>query len=101
MLAFPLLFLYFIVPFGEFAVPYLQEWTADVTILALRLTGIPVFREGMQFVIPTGTWSVVEACSGFRYLIACFMVGTLYAYLNYQSPKRRLVFVIAALVVPP
>lgn len=100
VLAFPLLFLYFMVPFGEFAVPYLQEWTADVTVLALRLTGIPVYREGMQFVIPSGSWSVVEACSGIRYLIACFMVGTLFAYLNYRSTRRRVVFVLAALIVP-
>ena len=51
--------------------------------LALRATGIPVFREGLHFVIPSGSWSVVEACSGVRYLIASLMVGTLFAYLNY------------------
>ena len=100
LLAFPLLFLYFMVPFGDFAVPYLQEWTADVTVAALRMTGIPVYREGMQFVIPSGTWAVVEACSGIRYIIACFMVGTLFAHINYQSAKRRWAFLFAALVVP-
>jgi exosortase A len=100
LLVFPLFFLCFSVPFGEFAVPVLQEWTADMTVLALRLTGIPVYREGMQFVIPSGTWSVVAACSGIRYLIACFMVGVLYAYLNFRSLKRRLLFTLAALLVP-
>jgi exosortase A len=99
-LLFPLLFLFFAVPFGEFAVPQLQEWTADVTVLALRATGIPVYREGLQFVIPSGAWSVVEACSGVRYLIACFMVGTLFAYLNYRSTRRRVIFVLASLLVP-
>jgi exosortase A len=100
VLAFPLLFLFFMVPIGEFAVPYLQAWTADVTVVALRLTGVPVYREGMQFVIPSGTWSVVEACSGIRYIIACFMVGTLFAYLNYRSTRRRAIFVVVALLVP-
>ena len=55
-------------PFGEFALPQMMEWTANFTVLALRLSGIPVFREGLQFVIPSGNWSVVEACSGVRYL---------------------------------
>lgn len=99
-LTFPLLFLYFAVPFGQFTAPQLMEWTADFTVLALRATGIPVYREGMQFVIPSGNWSVVEACSGVRYLIASFMVGTLYAYLNYRSTRRRVVFMLFSLVVP-
>ena len=99
-LAFPLLFLFFAVPIGDFLLPVLMEWTADFTVLALRLTGIPVFREGQNFVIPTGNWSVVEACSGIRYLIASLTVGTLYAYLTYTSLKRRLIFIVVALLVP-
>lgn len=99
-LAFPLLFLFFSVPVGDFLLPVLMEWTANFTVLALRLTGIPVFREGQNFVIPSGNWSVVEACSGIRYLIASLTVGTLYAYLTYTSLRRRLVFIVVALLVP-
>ncbi len=97
---FPLLFLFFAVPVGEFMLPYMMEWTADFTVYALRMSGIPVYREGLQFVIPSGSWSVVEACSGVRYLIASFMVGTLFAYLNYRSTKRRVIFIIASLLIP-
>jgi hypothetical protein len=46
--------------------------------------GHPGLPRGLQFVIPSGSWSVIEACSGVRYLIASFMVGALFAYLNYQ-----------------
>ena len=99
-LAFPLGFLFFAVPAGDFLTPYLMTWTADITVAALRLTGIPVYREGLLFVIPTGTWSVVEACSGIRYLLASLMVGTLYAYLNYRSMRRRLLFVLISILVP-
>ena len=99
-LAFPLFFLFFSVPIGDFLLPRLMEWTADFTVLALRLSGIPVFREGQNFVIPSGNWSVVEACSGIRYLIASLTVGTLYAYLTYNSLKRRLAFILVALMVP-
>jgi len=99
-LMFPLGFMFFAVPIGEFMTPHMIAWTADATILALRWTGIPVYREGMQFVIPSGSWSVVEACSGVRYLIASFMVGTLFAYLNYRSTQRRLIFVGVSILVP-
>lgn len=99
-LAFPMLFLFFAVPIGDFLLPKLMEWTADFTVVALRLSGIPVFREGQSFVIPSGNWSVVEACSGIRYLIASLTIGTLYAYLTYASTKRRLIFVTVSLLVP-
>jgi exosortase A len=100
VLMFPLLFLFFSVPVGEFLLPVLMEGTADFTVAALRLSGIPVYREGLNFVIPSGSWSVVEACSGVRYLIASLMVGSLFAYLNYQSLTRRLVFVGVSILVP-
>ena len=96
----PLAFLFFAVPFGEFLVPTLMDRTADFTVAALRASGIPVYREGNYFIIPSGAWSVVEACSGLRYLIASLMVGCLYAYLSYRSPIRRIVFIAASLVVP-
>lgn len=99
-LAFPLIFLFFAVPVGEFVMPQLMQWTADFTVLGLRLSGVPVYREGLDFVIPSGNWSVAEACSGVRYLMASVMVGTLFAYLNYVSLKRRLIFVGVSIVVP-
>ncbi|MCV2355489.1 exosortase A [Paucibacter sp. B2R-40] len=99
-IAFPLGFLFFAVPIGEFMTPQLMEWTADFTVAAVRASGIPVFREGQQFVIPSGNWSVVEACSGIRYLMASVMVGTLFAYLNYRSLTRRWIFVGVAIVLP-
>ncbi|MCB1954763.1 MAG: exosortase A [Rhodocyclaceae bacterium] len=99
-LAFPLGFLFFAPPVGEFLVPTLMDHTAEFTVWALRITGVPVFQEGLHFVLPNGRWSVVEACSGIRYLIASLMVGTLYAYLTYTSLKKRLIFGIFALAMP-
>jgi exosortase A len=100
VLMFALLFLFFGVPIGEFLLPILMKHTADFTVIALRATGIPVFQEGLHFVVPNGRWSVVEACSGLRYLIASLLVGALYAYLNYVSLKRRLIFMLVALAIP-
>lgn len=100
IIIFPLFFLFFSVPLGEFLFPQLMEWTANFTVFALRLSGVPVYREGLQFVIPSGNWSVVEACSGVRYLIASLTVGTLFAYLNYQSFRRRALFILISILVP-
>lgn len=99
-MAFPLGFMFFAVPIGDFMLPYFMEWTADFTVLALRLSGIPVYREGLQFIIPSGAWSVVEACSGIRYMIASVTVGCLFAYLSYSSLTKRLIFVGVSILVP-
>ncbi|MFA7605218.1 MAG: exosortase A [Rhodocyclaceae bacterium] len=100
VLLFPTLFLFFGLPAGEFMLPVLMHYTAEFTVFALRLTGVPVYQEGLFFIVPNGSWSVVEACSGLRYLAASLFVGALYAYLNYVSLKRRLLFMLVALVVP-
>ena len=97
---FPLGFLFFAVPMGEFLIPPMMNFTADFTVTMLQITGIPVYREGTFFTIPSGQWSVVEGCSGLRYLIASITLGCLYAYLTYRSTKRRIIFTIMALIVP-
>ena len=97
---FPLMFLFFAVPVGEFLIPHLVEYTADFTVAALQITGVPVYREGSHFSIPSGDWSVIEECSGIRYLLASVTLGTLYAYLTYRSWHKRLLFTLAALAMP-
>ncbi|MBG6080380.1 exosortase A [Rubrivivax gelatinosus] len=97
---FPLLFVFFAVPFGEFALPWMMEWTADFVVGGLQLSGVPVYREGQNFVIPSGNWSVIDECSGIRYLMASFMVGSLFAYLSYRSWRRRAVFMVLSILVP-
>ena len=99
-MAFPLLFILFAVPFGDVFIEPLINITADFAVAALRATGIPVLREGNSFSIPTGNWSVVEACSGVRYLISSFTLGCLYAYLTYRTRWRQMIFVILSILVP-
>ncbi|MEP6609191.1 MAG: exosortase A, partial [Burkholderiaceae bacterium] len=98
-LSFPLAFLFFAVPFGEGVLPLLMDWTADVTVWALRVTGMPVYREGNEFVIPSGRWSVIEACAGVRFLIAALMTGCIFAWHQYRTLGKRVVFLAAALGV--
>ncbi|WP_372627669.1 exosortase A [Arsukibacterium sp.] len=100
LLRFPLLYLLFAVPMGENLVPWLQDITADITVFALQLTQIPVYRDGLYLSTPTGLFLVAEACSGIRYLIASVALGTLYAYLTYTSRLKQAVFCLAAVIVP-
>jgi len=100
IVVFPLGFLLLAVPMGEDLVTPMMEWTATSTVWLIKLTGIPVYREGLYFTLPSGNWSVVEACSGVRYLIASFTLGLLYAHLTYRSLGRQLLFVLASIAVP-
>ena len=99
-MAFPLGFLFLGVPIGENLMLPLMNFTADFAVAALKLTGIPVYREGTFFAIPSGQWSVVEACSGLRYLIASLTVGCLYAYLTYTKLWKRIAFIALSLAAP-
>jgi exosortase A len=99
-IAFPLGYLFFAVPFGEFWIPELQEVTADFAVGMLRLTGIPVLRDGLYLSTPSGDFEVAEACSGIRYLLATLALGTLYAHLNYQKTRKKMVFVAFSVVLP-
>ena len=97
--AFPLAFLFMAVPVGQELTPLLVDMTADFVVRAVEITGIPIYREGNSFMIPTGSWSVVSGCSGVRYLMATLTVGMLFAYLNYRAWQRRLIFILLAAVV--
>jgi len=99
-LAFPLAFILLAVPVGEFLIYPMMQFTAAFTVNAVRMTGIPVYWDGMFFTLPSGTWNIVEGCSGVRYIIASVTLGVLYAYLTYYSYWRRAVFILAACLVP-
>ena len=97
---FPLGFLFFAVPIGDFLLPTLMDRTADFTVPPCGPPACRFTARDCSSSLPTGRWSIVEACSGVRYLIASLMVGTLFAYLNYRANWRRWVFVGVSIVVP-
>jgi len=99
-LAFPLGYLLLVVPVGQALVPHLMEFTADFTVAAIHLSGIPVYREGLYFSLPSGDFEVAKACSGIRYLMASVSTGALIAYLWFESWPRRLAFMAFAVLLP-
>jgi exosortase len=99
-LRFPLAFLVFLVPFGRSLIAPLQDYTAWFAVHALTLSRVPVILEHRTLSLPSGAWTVAEACSGIRYLISSVVLGLLYASVVYRSPKRRAIFVAASIAVP-
>ena len=99
-LAAPLLYLYFLVPFGAFITPLLQDWTAVFTEFGLNVLDIPHETDGYLIDVPGGRFFIAEACAGLRFLIASIAFGVLYACLMYRSPWRRAFFILASIIVP-
>lgn len=98
--AWPLLFMLFLVPEGQFMIPRLMSWTADFAVVAARLSGIPVFRDGMLLTIPSGDFEIIQACSGVRFLLASVALGWFMSGAVFRDWRRRLVLLAAAVVVP-
>jgi exosortase A len=99
-LLFPLIYMAFLVPFGDEIVPQLQAITALMAIELTHLSGVPATIEGVFIDTPAGLFEVAEACSGVKFLVAMVALGTLAAHLCFKSWKRRALFMIAAVVVP-
>ncbi|MFC7335284.1 exosortase A [Rhodocista pekingensis] len=99
-LAFPLGFLILMVPAGEGLVPLLQTVTAEIAVAGLRLTGVPVFSDGVFISIPAGRFEVAEACAGLRFLAATLVVGLVVANSFFTTWRRRALFLALCLLVP-
>lgn len=96
----PLLYLYFLVPFGEFLTPKLQDITAVFVRYGLEILGIPAYIDGYTIEIAEGGFYIAQACAGLRFLIAAIAFGVLYAILMYRSVGRRIAFIAISIIVP-
>jgi len=96
----PLLYLLFLVPFGFFVTPILQDATTWFVRHGLQVLHIPNYIDGYVIEIPEGTFLIAEACAGLRFLIAAIAFGCLYSLLVYRSPMRRAVFIAVSIVTP-
>lgn len=96
VLAFPILFIVFAIPVWFPLSPLLQNITADVVFWFMRVIEVPAFRQENLISIPSGVFSIEEACSGLRYFLAALTLGSLFAYLNYKSLPARIAVVLVA-----
>jgi exosortase A len=98
-LLFPFMFMLLAVPLRGPIVEYQVALTADFTQWALAASGIPAFREGSFFELPSGNWSVAAACSGVEYLSASLMLAAMFAWQMYEKNAKRIGFVVSVLAL--
>ena len=102
MLAFPLLFLFFMVPLPAtlfYAVAFpLQNLAARNAAWTLDLLGVPVLLDGNVIHLSQISLGVTEACSGIRSLISLLAVAVAWAALT--LPGIWAMAVLVAAVVP-
>lgn len=99
-LLFPMLFLYFSVPFGSELVTPLQHLTASLVITSLDVIGASYTAQGMLITLPSGLYEVAEACAGVKFLFTSIFTGVLLAHLLYSGWKKRIAVVAASIVLP-
>ena len=99
-IAFPALYLFFLVPVGQYFIPWMQTLATWFTDTGLTILGVPHFTEGTLIELPNGRFEIAEACAGLRFLIATLALGVLFAHLTYRKWYKIAIFVVACVVVP-
>ena len=99
-IAFACLYLVFLVPTGQYLIPYLQDITAKFVEVGLNALSIPFYREGTVFDLVNGRYEIAEACAGLRFLVATVALGVLYAHLSFRKTRKILIFLAACFIVP-
>ncbi|GAA0540511.1 exosortase A [Rhizomicrobium palustre] len=97
---FPCLYLFFLVPMGEYLIAPLQHFTTWFIDHGLNILGILHYTEGNLIELANGKFQVAEACAGLRFLIATVAVGALFSYLTYNTPRKIFLFMLASVIVP-
>jgi EpsI family protein len=101
-LAFPLAYLFTMVPFWDFLtlrlhLPF-QLYSAAIGTGMLQLVGVPVFRDDVLIRLPNTTLEVAEACSGVNHVVAVLCIGVPMTYL-YVADWRKRVGILASAVL--
>ena len=103
VLAFPLLFLFFMVPLPAtlfYAVAFpLQNLAARNAAWTLDTLGVPVLLDGNIIHLTKQSLGVAEACSGIRSLISLFSVAVAWAALTLPGVLAMAVFVAAVIPI--
>ena len=100
LLALPLAYASFLVPFGDEIIPPLQAITAAIAITLTQASGVPAQIEGIYIDTPAGLFIVAEACSGVKFLIAMVTLAVLVCFTRFERWRRRVAFLAACIIVP-
>lgn len=98
-LAFPLLYLFFLVPTGTFLLTPLQTIAHNANVMLLKASGVPVFAEDFLIQVPAGSFLVEPGCAGLNFFLVALALSLLYGRLTYAGMAARIICVIAALAI--
>ncbi len=101
-LALPIAFLFFMIPlpyiiYDAMAFP-LKLFVAKFSVLALKLMGVVVLREGNIIMFPNTVLEVADACSGLRSLMSLLALGVALAVL---TQKRKIAMILLIVLTVP
>jgi exosortase A len=99
VLAFPLAYAAFLVPFGDEIVAPLQQVTAGMAVALTHASGVPAVLHGLFIDTPAGRFVVAEECSGVKFLIAMVTLGTLIAWTAFRSWWRRAALLLGTALI--
>jgi exosortase len=103
ILAFPLVFLFLMVPLPQSLVNLLsfplQLIAADLAVDWLHTLQIPALREGNIIHLASAKLFVAEACSGLRSLLALGTLGVVFAYFFRRNAVERVVIVLSTIPI--
>lgn len=97
---FACIFLFFLVPTGEYLIVPLQGFTTKFVASGLRLIGVPFHLEGYTLELANGVYQIAEACAGLRFLIATIAVGALFVHFTYSKWYKIVLYLVASAIVP-
>ena len=100
VLALPIAFAAFMVPFGDEIIPPLQDFTAQIAIALTHASGVAARIEGIHIHTPAGLFIVAEACAGVKFLIAMVTLGVLVCATRLRRWTTRAAFMAACVIVP-
>ncbi len=99
VLAWPLGFLIFLIPFGTSFEPWLQDLTAWMILHGLDLSGIPYVYRDHRIYVSSGEWEVATDCAGLRYLLPGLSLGYAFVTVTYRRPFHRITFLFLCSIV--
>ncbi len=100
---FPILFLIFMIPLPAIAIANisfrLKIFASQIAVFLVRMTGLPVIREGSVIKTAHSYLVVEDPCSGIRSLIALIALGTLMAYFSRLSQTKKIILFLSSVPI--
>lgn len=77
----------------------LQSGSASLSYAILRVSGVPVFRQGLVFTLPGLDFEVAPECSGIHSSLALMMIAIVAGYVYLRSAPARSALIVLTIPI--